>query len=545
MLDLWYKNAVLYCLDVDTYVDSNGDGVGDFAGLTSKVDYLAGIGVTCIWLLPFYPSPDRDNGYDIVDYYNVAPRLGTLGDFVDFTHQAGQRGMRVIVDLVINHTSDQHPWFQAARKDPASPYRDYYIWSDKKPKDAHKGVIFPGVQESVWTYDRQARAYYYHRFYEHQPDVNVANPAVREEIEKVMGFWLQLGVSGFRIDAAPFVIELTDARAAEGASAFGYLTDLRNFLSWRRGDAIMLAEANVEPKEIQHYFGDDNRMHMLFNFFLNQRVVLALAQQRGTAIGQAFTSMPRIPSNAQWANFLRNHDEIDLGRLSDEERQTAFAELGPEKEMQLYDRGIRRRLASMLGGDVRRLAMAYSLMFSLPGTPVLWYGDEIGMGDDLSLPERNSVRTPMQWSGEPNGGFSTASPDALIRPVIADGGYGYPHVNVAAQRSDPSSLLNVVERLIRTRKECPEIGWGTWHILEAEDPRVFAHCCEWRGGAILAIHNLSSEPAVAKLNLSEYQAEHLVDLLGDREASPIEDGEFTARLDGYAYRWYRLSGTRR
>lgn len=540
MIDLWYKNAVIYCLDVDTFMDGNGDGIGDFAGLARRLDYLAGIGVTCLWLLPFYPTPDRDNGYDIVDYYNVAPTLGTLGDFVDFTHQAHERGMRVIIDLVVNHTSNQHPWFKAACSDPSSKYRDFYIWSEKRPKDHDQGMVFPGVQKTTWTYDKQARAYYFHRFYDHQPDLNIANPAVREEIEKIMGFWLQLGVSGFRIDAAPFVIELKGIENVKGVDPYAYLDEMRSFLSWRSGSAMMLAEANLEPKAVAAYFGDGDRFHMLFNFWLNQHLFLALASECVEPIQRAFRTLPPIPPHSQWANFLRNHDEIDLGRLAEEERAAVFAEMGPTEEMQLYGRGIRRRLAPMLGGDSRRLELAYSLLFSLPGTPVLWYGEEIGMGDDLSLPERNSVRTPMQWSAGPNAGFSTAPPERLKRPVVAEGGFAYQHVNVAAQRRDPTSLLNVVERLIRTRKECPEIGWGAWSLLETETPSVLAHCCQWRGGTVLALHNLSREPCIARLDLTPYQADHLVDLLDDQEPSPVENGSFETRLGGYGYRWYRI-----
>jgi maltose alpha-D-glucosyltransferase/alpha-amylase len=540
VLDLWYKNAVVYCVDVDTYMDSNGDGVGDFAGLADRLDYLNGIGVTCLWLLPFYPTPDRDNGYDIMDFYNVAPQLGTLGDFVDFTHQAAERGIRIIVDLVVNHTSNRHPWFQAARRDPNSKYRDFYVWSKEKPKDANTGMVFPGVQKTTWTYDKAAKAYYFHRFYDYQPDLNIANPLVREEIQKIMGFWLQLGVSGFRMDAAPFVIELKGIDGVKGVDPYSYLDEMRTFLSWRSGNAMMLAEANLEPDVVSTYFGDGNRLQMLFNFWLNQRVFLALATDCAEPIQRALTELPGIPPTCQWANFLRNHDEIDLGRLTEEERAAVMQEMGPEPEMQLYGRGIRRRLAPMLGADSRRLELAYSLLFSLPGTPVLWYGEEIGMGEDLSLPERNSVRTPMQWSAEEHGGFSSASPDRYIRPIVSEGGFAYKHVSVAHQRRDPDSLLNVIERLIRTRKECPEIGSGQWHLLDSGAPSVLAHCCESRGQSILVLHNLSREPAIARLDLAQFQCDHLVDLLDDSGSAPVEEGCFETRIDGYGYHWYRI-----
>jgi maltose alpha-D-glucosyltransferase / alpha-amylase len=543
-LDLWYKNAIVYCVDVETFMDGNGDGVGDFAGMTKRLDYLAGIGITCIWLLPFYPTPNRDNGYDVLDYYGVDPRLGSLGDFVEFARQVRQRGMRLLIDLVVNHTSDQHPWFQAARSDKGSKYRDYYVWSETKPKDAEEGVVFPGVQKSIWTFDRKARAYYHHRFYEHQPDLNIANPAVRDEIRKVMGFWLELGVSGFRMDAAPFVIELVGVTDHGVKDPHAYLREFREFLSWRRGDAIMLAEANVAPKQVLEYFGDGgDRLQMLFNFLVNQNLFLALAREEAEPLSRAWRALPPLPETAQWASFLRNHDEIDLGRLSDEERAEAFAAFGPEPEMQLYDRGIRRRLAPMLNCDRRRIELAYSLMFSLPGTPVLWYGDEIGMGDDLSLPERNSVRTPMQWTDAANAGFSSAPSEALIRPVVSGGDFSYERINVAAQHRDSASLLNWMEQLIRTRKERPEIGWGRMSMLEAAEPNVFAHCVEWDGSAVLAVHNLAGKACTARLPLPAESIAAMRDIFANRQYESPGDAEGRIHLDGYGYRWFGIGGS--
>ena len=540
MHDLWYKDAIIYCLDVDSFQDANGDGIGDFQGLTERLAYLEGIGINCLWLLPFYPTPDRDNGYDIIDYYSVDRRLGTLGDFTELMHQAHKRGIRIIIDLVVNHTSDQHPWFQAARADPTSPYHDYYVWSATKPTDAADGVVFPGVQESVWSYDRKARAYYFHRFYKHQPDLNIANPSVREEICKVMGFWLALGVSGFRVDAAPFLIELRGIENADVTDPYQYLRDFRDFLSWRRGDAILLAEANVAMEKIPEYFGDGNKLHMLFNFMTNQHLFLALAREQALPLIEGFYKLPWIPEVGQWANFLRNHDELDLGRLSEAQRQRVFQAFAPEETMQLYHRGIRRRLSPMLEGDLKRLELAYSLLFSMPGTPVLWYGEEIGMGEDLSLHERNSVRTPMQWSETINGGFSTAPTEQLIRPVIDQGPFQYKHVNVAAQRRDPNLLLNWIERAIRLRKECPEFGWGDWHTIETDDPAVFAHSCHWQNRTMFAVHNLSSESREITLDLRDYKHQHLLDLLGDRQAIPIQDDAYHIELEGYGYRWLRL-----
>jgi maltose alpha-D-glucosyltransferase/alpha-amylase len=549
VIDLWYKDAVLYSLDVDSFQDSDGDGIGDFRGLGERLDYLSSLGVTCLWLLPFYPSPNRDNGYDVMDYYGVDPRLGSLGDFVEFMHKARERGIRVLVDLVVNHTSDQHPWFQAARQSKDSPYRDYYLWSDTLPENAHEGMVFPGYQDAVWDWDEAAQAYYFHRFYAHQPDLNLSNPAVREEICKIMGFWLELGVSGFRVDAAPFLIEMKGAAARPGEDHYDYLREFRDFLSWRRGDAILLAEANVSRDKVSEYFSDDARIQMLFSFLLNQHLFLALARQQAEPLVRGMRLAPVPPPTGQWANFLRNHDELDLGRLTPEERQDVFQAFAPDPGMQLYERGIRRRLPPMLGiqpgGDRKRLEMAYSLMFSLPGTPVLRYGEEIGMGDDLSLPERESVRTAMQWSTESNAGFSTAPPDRLARTVITEGPFGTgAGVDVENQQREAGSLLHWMERLVRTRKQCPEIGWGTWEILETGDPGVFAHRCTWSGGTVVAVHNLAGRPAAVRLDLKEQHEEKLVELLGDQPYKLVEVGA-QIDLEPYGYRWFRIGGARR
>ena len=405
--DLWYKNAIIYCLSVGTYMDANGDGVGDFRGLMRRLDYLHGLGVTAIWLMPFQPSSLRDGGYDITDYYGVDPRYGTLGDFVEFAHGCRQRGIRVLIDLVVNHTSDQHPWFQEARRDPESPYRDWYVWAKRKPPQADTGMVFPGVQKSTWSHDAVAKAWFFHRFYDFQPDLNTANPHVQAEIFKIMGFWLQLGVSGFRMDAVPFVIAKKGAEQKRSVEQYAMLRGFREFLQWREGDAIILAEANVLPRTDLQYFGDDgDRLHMMFNFQVNQHLFYALAAADCRPLVKALQDTRELPPTAQWGLFLRNHDELDLGRLTAKQRQTVFDAFGPEPDMQLYQRGIRRRLAPMLQGDRRRLELAYSLMMTLPGTPVIRYGDEIGMGDDLSLPERDCARTPMQWSTEPHGGFT-------------------------------------------------------------------------------------------------------------------------------------------
>ncbi len=540
--DLWYKNAVVYCLDVETFQDGNGDGVGDFRGLKRRLDYLAGLGVTCVWLLPFYPSPNRDNGYDITDYYGVDPRLGDLGDFVAFTHAARSHGIRVIVDLVVNHTSDRHPWFQAARSDPQSPFRDYYVWSKKKPKGMHEGMVFPGVQPSTWTYDKQAKEYYFHRFFDFQPDLNVTHPSVREEIFKIMGFWLQLGVSGFRVDAVPFVVEYKGLENPPPGDPHLLLRDLREFLSWRQGDAILLAEANVTMPEVKKFFGDGDRMQLVFNFQANQGFFAGIVQEDATLVAKALRTSPPMRETSQWANFMRNHDELDLGRLPPKVRAQVFQALGPEPTMQLYDRGLRRRLAPMFGGDPRKLRLAYSLMFSLPGTPVLWYGEEIGMGELLSLKERQAVRTPMHWTDEHHGGFTTA--DKPVKPMVARGPYSYRLVNVADQRTDQDSQLNWMERLIRLRKECPEIGWGDWKVLNAGNKAVLALRHTWRGSTMISLHNFSQRPLTVRFPSTQRpeDATTLVDLFQPEVLMPEEDGRHRVTLEGYGFRWFRLGG---
>ncbi len=541
--ELWYKHAVIYCLTVETYMDSNGDGVGDFPGLTSCLDYIRSLGVNTLWLLPFYPSPERDNGYDITDYLNVDPRMGTLGDFVEFMHRANDRGLRVLVDLVINHTSSQHPWFLAARSDPNSKYRNYYIWSKEKPKDADQGIIFPGVQQSTWTYDQKAGEYYYHRFYKYQPDLNIANPDVQEEIRKIMGFWLELGVAGFRVDAAPYVIELKGLKDPTKEDREDYLDFFRHFLSWRRGNAILLAEADVAMDKLDIYFGQGNRMHMLFDFMLNQYLFAALAEKSAEPLHRAFDIIPPIPENAQWAQFLRNHDELTLDKLDDKTREAVFAQFAPDEDMRIYQRGIRRRLAPMLRNDRHWLELANSLLLTLPGTPVIRYGQEIGMGDDLSLPERNSVRTPMQWRDAKNAGFSTADPDKLIRPVIEHGEFGYHEVNVAAQRHSDDSLLAWMQNAIHLRNQCPEFGYGSFEILDVGDPHVFAHRCRWGDGEVIALHNFSDQPVKATVNLTD-EAHTLVDLLSNRPYALHEHQRHTIDLEGFGYRWFRVEPKR-
>jgi maltose alpha-D-glucosyltransferase / alpha-amylase len=541
--DLWYKNAIVYCLSVATYMDANADGIGDFQGLMRRLDYLSGLGVSAIWLMPFQKSPGRDDGYDISDYYSVNPAYGTLGDFVEFTHGAKQRGIRVLIDLVVNHTSEEHHWFQEARRDPRSKYREWYVWSKKRPANVGKGMVFLGVQKSTWKYDSVAKEWYFHRFYDFQPDLNTSNPAVQAEILKIMGFWIQLGVSGFRMDAVPFVIGTKGADVGRPREQYGMLRTFREFLQWREGDAIILAEANVLPQTDMQYFGEDgDRMHMMFNFQVNQHLFYALAVCDVRPLIKAMEKTKDRPPAAQWGIFLRNHDELDLGRLSRKQRQRVFDAFGPNPEDQLYERGVRRRLAPMLGGDRRRIELAYSLMFTLPGTPVLRYGDELGMGDDLSLPERACCRTPMQWSSEPHGGFTKSGKPVV--PVISEGPYGYRQVNAAEQRRDPNSLLNWVERIIRMRKEVPEVGWGEFRVLDTGGNAVLGLRYDWKNNSVVFLHNLASDPREIEFStgLKGDDGELLINLLASDHSRAGARGKHRVCLEAYGYRWYRAGG---
>jgi maltose alpha-D-glucosyltransferase / alpha-amylase len=538
--DLWWKNAIIYCLDVELFADSDGDGVGDFPGLLDKIDYLAGLGVTCIWLMPFYPTPNKDNGYDVSDFYGVDPRLGTLGDLVELLRAARERGIRVIADLVVNHTSDQHPWFQSARADESSPWREFYVWADEQP-EGPPGVVFPDAEDSNWNYDEVAGKWFLHRFYSHMPDLNIANPRVRDEISKVVGYWLELGLSGFRVDAAPFVIELAGTEAERGQDPHAFLRDLRAFTNRRRGDAILLAEANLPPEEQRRFFGDEggDEMHMLFNFILNQHVVLALVRQDPAPIVAALRELPPVPEANQWANFIKNHDELTLDKLTDAEREEVFAALAPDPDMRSFGRGIRRRVPTMLDGDRDRIELLYSLLFTLPGSPVLLYGEEIGLGDDQRVEGRGAVRVAMQWTAGPNAGFTTGDPAV---PLVTDGPYGPDKVNVATQRRDPESLLNWMERAIRTRKELPELGWGAWRVLETDQPAVLAHRCDWQGQGVLVLHNLGPERVQVGVEMGDIETGGpMAELLGDQRYGPAKTGQPLA-LDGFGYRWLRLPG---
>jgi maltose alpha-D-glucosyltransferase/alpha-amylase len=542
--DQWYKNSILYCLDVETFADSNGDGVGDFRGLTSRLDYLAGLGVTCLWLMPFYPSPGRDDGYDVADYAAVDPRYGDMADFTEFIVEARERGMHVVVDLIPNHTSIEHPWFQAARSDLNSKYRDYYVWREDDPGDTRDQVVFPGEQKGIWTWDDQAKAYYLHHFYKEQPDLNFANPAVRDEFRRIVGLWLELGVSGFRVDAAPFLINLEGVEALAGMEmAHGYLEELRDYVTARRGNAILLGEVDEGLSTIADYFGGGNQLHSLFNFPLNRYVFLGLAQASSDPIRFGLDQLPTIPGEGQWVNFLRHHDELNLSRMTKEQREQIFQAFGPKPEMQVFDRGLRRRLAPMMDGNQERLRMAYALLFSLPGAPMLFYGEEIGMGEQPDLDGRMAVRAPMQWTAGTNGGFSTAEPKRVVRPILAEPPFGYEGVNVQDQRADPDSLLNWMATLIRARKESGAIGSGVWSALETGSDAVLALRHDADDVCVLTLVNLSDEPQKINLELTDEELEAATDLFEDSSYPAFRKSKRTMTLNGYGYRWIRLRGS--
>ncbi len=537
--DLWWRTAVFYCLDIQTFFDSDGDGIGDIAGLTKRIDYLADIGITCIWLMPFQPTRDADDGYDITDFYSIDPRLGDLGEFVEFLRVAHDRGIRVITDLVVNHTSDKHPWFRSARRSRQSRYRDYYIWRDTRPPNS-RHTVFPGDEDSTWELDEKTGQYYLHSFYRHQPDLNLANAEVREEIARIVGFWMALGVDGFRVDAVPFLIESPGAAYESDPHAF--LRELHHFILRRHGHAATLGEVALSHDAQMDYFGaEGTELDLQFDFTTTGATFLSFVRHDARPLAKALDSRPVVDNSQGWTMFLRHHDELTLELLQADEREEIFAELSPDERQRVYDRGIVRRLAPMLRGDPRRLRMAYSLLFSLPGAPMLFYGEEIGMGELPALGERVAVRTPMQWQNTKSGGFSTAPASKLPRP-IPDDGYGPVHANVHDQLREPDSLLATIRLLISRYRANPEIAWGELTVLDTGDPRVLAHAASTPEAVFVAVHNFGEEACTVRLSLPHFSDDsELTDLLSDRASVPTEDGTVRLELDGYAYRWFRLT----
>ncbi len=541
---LWYKDAIIYEIHVKSFFDSNNDGVGDFLGLIQKLDYLQDLGVTALWLLPFYPSPLRDDGYDIADYRGVHPDYGTLKDFRRFVKEAHTRGMRVITELVVNHTSDQHPWFQASRKaPPGSPKRDFYVWSDTDKKYEDARIIFTDSERSNWSWDAEAKAYYWHRFFYHQPDLNYDNPHVRREVIRVMLFWLEMGVDGLRLDAVPYLIEREGTNCENLHETHVVLKEMRKALDRHFSDRMLLAEANQWPSDVRPYFGDGDECHMAFHFPLMPRIFMALRQEDRHPISEILAQTPDIPESCQWALFLRNHDELTLEMVTDEERDYMYHEYARDLRMRI-NIGIRRRLAPLVENSRRRLELLNSLLLSFPGTPVIYYGDEIGMGDNVFLGDRNGVRTPMQWTGDRNAGFSKADPARLFSQVIMDPVYGYQGLNVEAEERDLSSLLNWTKRMIALRKRHRVFSRGTMEVLTPANRKVLAYLRRFEGDIILCVANLSRFVQPCELDLSFLNGMVPVEMLGQVEFPPIGELPYFVTLGPHTFYWFTLHPAR-
>ena len=536
---LWFKDAVFYEVYVRAIADGNGDGHGDFRGLTARLDYFTELGVDCLWLMPIYPSPLLDDGYDIADHYHIHPNYGTLDDFKTFLAEAHARGLRVITDLVLNHTSDQHVWFQCARASKDSLYRDFYVWSDTDQKFKDARIIFLDTEVSNWSWDKLAGKFYWHRFYSSQPDLNYDNPTVRAEMLNVMKFWLDLGVDGFRADAIPYLFERDGTNCENLPDTHAYIQEIRHFLDDYYPGRIILAEANQWPQDVSPYFGDGDEVHMAFHFPVMPRIYMALAKTDLTPITNILSATPLIPDNCQWCTFLRNHDELTLEMVTTEEREFMWETFAPHPRMRL-NLGIRRRLAPLLDGDRRKIELLYSILFTLPGSPILYYGDEIGMGDNIWLNDRDGVRTPMQWDAELNAGFSSAPPDKLYAPLNNDEIYGYRHVNVAAQRADPDSLWHTLLQMIKVRKSQRAFSRGDFQFLTVQNQALFAYIRSFKGENILAVHNLSAHTQRIELNLSSWQAGRVHNLLSSRSIPALSINRLDLTLQPYDYYWLKL-----
>ena len=537
---LWYKDAIVYELNVRGFLDASGDGIGDFAGLTQKLDYLENLGVTAVWLLPFYPSPMRDGGYDIADYTGVHPAYGTLSDFETFVGEAHRRGLRVITELVLNHTSDQHPWFIDARSSVSSDHRDWYVWSDDDRRYAQARIIFTDTETSNWAWDSQSGAYYWHRFFRHQPDLNWENPKVFDAVLSAMRYWLDLGVDGMRLDAVPYLIEREGTSCENVPETHEVLRRLRAEVEERHPGRMLLAEANQWPRDVLPYFGNDDECQMAFHFPLMPRIWIALREEDPTPIIEILQDTPPIPADCQWAVFLRNHDELTLEMVTEEERQFLWREYAPDRRARL-NLGIRRRLAPLVDNQRDQIELLNGVLLSMPGTPVIYYGDEIGMGDNLDLPDRDGVRTPMQWTADRNAGFSSADPAALYAPVIAESPYGYQGVNVAAQEGDPESLLQWMRHIIGIRKQHPAFGRGSLEFLHPDNRQVLAYLREHEGSTILCVANFSQSAQPVELDIQRYAGQVPVEMLGDQPYPRIEVGLYPLTLDAHAFHWFLLT----
>jgi maltose alpha-D-glucosyltransferase/alpha-amylase len=537
--DLWYKDAVFYELHVKAYTDANGDGMGDFPGLLTRLDHLKDLGVDCLWLLPMYPSPLRDDGYDISDYCAIHPQYGTLDDFKTFLSAAHERGLRVITELVVNHTSDQHPWFKEARSSPESPKRDYYVWSDTDDRYRGVRIIFRDTEMSNWAWDPVSKAYYWHRFFSHQPDLNFDNPAVREEIWQVMRFWLELGVDGFRVDAVPYLVEREGTSCENLLETHAVLRELRRRMDAGFPGRMLLAEANMWPEDVRPYFGDGDEFHMAFHFPIMPRMFMALRLEDRKPLVEIIERTPDIPAACQWGLFLRNHDELTLEMVTDAERDYMYEEYARDPVARI-NLGIRRRLAPLLDGDRRRIELMNALLLSLPGSPVLYYGDEIGMGDNVYLGDRNGVRTPMQWTGGWNGGFATADPERLYQPLISNPVYGYQAVNVESQRRQENSLLNWTKRLIQVRRSTQVFGRGSIEFLKPANHRVLAYVRSLDSEKVLVVNNLSGTAQAVELDLRALAGAIPIEMFGRSLFPRIRDRPYVMTLGPYDFFWFRL-----
>ena len=535
----WYQNAVFYEVYIRAFADGNGDGHGDFIGLTQKLDYFRDLGVDCIWVSPYYPSPLYDDGYDISDYYNIHPDYGTLEDFKTFLREAHARGLKVIADLVLNHTSDQHPWFKEARSNPDLPYRDYYVWSDTDQKYAGTRIIFLDTEPSNWTWDPVAGKFFWHRFYSTQPDLNYDNPAVQEEMLNVMRFWLELGLDGFRADAVPYLFEREGTNCENLPETHNFLKVVRQFMETNFPGTILLGEANQWPKDLRPYFGNGDEFQMAFHFPVMPRIFMALRREDANPIIQILKETPEIPAGCQWCTFLRNHDELTLEMVTEEEREWMWREYAPEARMRL-NLGIRRRLAPLLGNEKGKIELANALLFSLPGSPILYYGDEIGMGDNIWLDDRNGLRTPMQWNGGVSAGFSKAPPEEVYSPMIEDTTFGFRIVNVEKQRRAPELLWNRLRRMLGLRKAHPVFGMGTTEFLATGNPAVMAVLRDSTEETMLAVLNLSGKAQTARLELDRWEGGQPFDLVADRRVGVVEAGEYRLEMGAYEYLWLKL-----
>jgi len=537
---LWFKDAVIYELPVKSFYDSNDDGVGDLRGLLAKLDYVRDLGVTCLWLLPFFVSPWKDDGYDIADYLSVHPKYGSVDDFRKVVQEAHARGLRVVIDLVLNHTSDEHPWFQRARRAPAgSPERDFYVWSDTATEYKDARVIFTNAEPSNWTWDPTAHAYFWHRFFHHQPDLNYENPRTLEEILKVMDFWLEMGVDGFRLDAVPYLVEREGTACENLAETHAILKKIRRHVDERWGNRLLLAEANLLPEEVRQYFGEGDECHMAYHFPVMPRLYMAIHLEERDPIVDVMRHMPEIPETCQWGLFLRNHDELTLEKVSDDERSYMYLAFSADPQARVYT-GIRRRLAPLMSNNRRRIELLTSVLLSFPGTPVLYYGDEIGMGDNTHLGDRNGVRTPMQWNGDRNAGFSRAAPERLYSPVIMDPVNGYQAANVEAEELEPGSLLNWMRNMIRLRRMFQVFGRGTIEFLEPANRKILAYLRRHQNEIVLCIANLARTPQPAALELSAFEGFIPVEVLGYTEFPRITRQPWIVTLGPYGFYWFEL-----